>query len=213
MEFQRVSIQPEGKSSFSVLFNPTQYTIEKANTLAETAILGLEAPILQYVHGNTRTLTMDLFFDTYEEGTDVRGHTAQVYELLNINAGTHAPPICKIVWGCFSFRGVLDHVSGKFTLFLPDGTPARATLSVSFKEYKEVEVLVRENPTESADHRKTCVVQAGDKLSEIAHREYGDARKWRPIADANHLEDPLHLTPGRVLVIPALDPSGAMKHA
>lgn len=213
MEFQRAYIQPEGGQGFSVLFNPTQYTIDKANSLAETGIPGLEAPILQYIHGNTRTLSMDLFFDTYEEQTDVREYTASVHQLLLIDASTHVPPICDIVWGCFSFRGVADHVSGKYDLFLSDGTPVRATLTVSFKEYIEVDVLVRENPTESADHRKTFVVRAGDRISDIAHREYGDARKWRPIADANRLEDPLQLTPGRVLIIPALDVSGAAKHA
>ncbi|MFL6414183.1 MAG: peptidoglycan-binding protein [Bryobacteraceae bacterium] len=213
MEFQRVSIRPKNGSSFSVLFNPTQYTIDKGNTLAETAIPGLDSPILQYVNGNTRTLNMDLFFDTYEEQSDVRYHTAKVYKLLMVDAETHAPPICNIVWGCFSFCGVLDHVSGKYTLFLPDGTPARATLSVTFKEYIEVAVLVRQDPTQSADHRKTRVVEAGEKLGDIAFREYGDARKWRPIADANQLDDPLHLTPGHVLIIPALDLSGGVKHA
>jgi nucleoid-associated protein YgaU len=213
MAFQRASIQPEHGSTFNVLFNPTQYTIEKSNSLAEAGIPGLEAPILQYVHGNTRTLNMDLFFDTYEERTDVRDHTSKVYDLLLVDAETHAPPICKIVWGCFSFRGVLDHVSGRYTLFLPDGTPVRATLSVSFKEYIEVEVLVRQNPTHSADHQKTRVVQAGDKLTDIAFREYGDARKWRPIADANRLDNPLQLKPGHVLIIPALNTKGARKHA
>ncbi len=44
----------------------------------------------------------------------------------------------------------MDHVSGKFSLFLPDGTPARANLTVTFKEFIDVEVLVQQNPTQSA---------------------------------------------------------------
>src|SRR5580704_12889916 len=132
MEFQHVIIAPEGQTSFQVLFNPTQYSVDKGNTIAQAAIPGLEAPILQYVHGNTRTLSMDLYFDTYEEGRDVRDATDNVYDLLLIDPDTHAPPICDIAWGSFTFRGVVDSVSGKFTLFLADGTPVRATLSVSF---------------------------------------------------------------------------------
>src|SRR4051794_275026 len=116
MEFQRASIKPEGGEEFQVLFNPTQYSIDKANQIAEAGIPGLEAPVLQYVHGNTRTLAMELFFDTYEEGTDVRDHTGKVYNLLLIDPETHVPPICQITWGCFSFRGVVDRISGKFTL-------------------------------------------------------------------------------------------------
>jgi len=204
MEFQKLSIQPEGQGAFKVLFNPTQYSLAKANQIAEAAIPGLEAPILQYVHGNTRTLTMDLFFDTFEEKQDVRGSTDKVYDLLKIDPSTHAPPICNLSWGTFKFRGVIDHISGQFTMFLADGTPVRATLSVVFKEFIDVQVLVQEQPTESADHRKMHVVRSGDRLDNIAAKEYGDAGNWRPIAEANNLDDPRRLQPGHVLIIPPL---------
>lgn len=213
MEFKKASIQPEGHGTIDVLFNPNQYSVEKGNQIAESAVPGLSAPILQYVHGNTRTLGMELFFDTYEEQTDVTEYTSEIYDLLGIDADKHVPPICTITWGGFSFRGVLASVNGRFTLFLSDGTPVRATLTVSFKEYIDVDVLVRENPTRSADHRKTRVVQRGDRLSMIAWEEYGDASKWRPIADANGLDDPRILDPGRRLVIPALKPLGATTRA
>lgn len=202
--FTKVSIVPEGQGQINVLFNPTDYSVAKSNTIAEIAIPGLESPILQYVRGNTRTLTMELFCDTYEEQADVSAVTDQIFGLLEIDPDTHVAPICDISWGSFSFRGVLDHCSGKFTLFLSDGTPVRATLSVVFKEYVDVAVLVRENPTQSADHRKAREVRAGDRLSSIAAEEYGDPKKWRPIADANDLDDPRQLEPGRLLVIPAL---------
>jgi len=213
MEYEKASIQPEGKSAIDVLFNPNAYTVEKSNQIAESAVPGLEAPILQYVHGNTRTLSMDLFFDTYEEQTDVRDHTDKIYGLLNIDASTHVPPICRITWGGFSFRGVLDHVSGNFSLFLPDGTPARANLTVTFKEFIDVEVLVRQNPTQSTDHRKTRLVRSGDRLPAIAWEEYGDAAKWRPIADANGIDDPKNLEVGMRLIIPALNPMGQTSRA
>jgi len=201
---QKISIQPRGQGAFNVLFNPTQYTLAKANQIAEVGIPGLGAPILQYVHGNTRTLTMDLYCDTYEEGTDVSDDTDNIYGLLEIDASTHAPPICDIQWGQFQFSGVLDHVSGQFTLFLADGTPVRATLNVVFKEYIEVETLVQENPTESADHRKIRVIRKGDRIDLIAAEEFGDPEKWRFIAEANNLDDAADLEPGRSLTIPAL---------
>jgi Contractile injection system tube protein/LysM domain len=206
MEFKKATIEPQGKSTINVLFNPNSYTVDKSNQIAEAAIPGLQAPILQYVHGNTRSLNMELFFDTYEEQTDVRDYTAKIYDLLEIDADTHVPPICRITWGGFTFRGVMEHVSGRFSLFLPDGTPARANLTVTFKEYIEVEVLVKENPTQSADHRKTRLVRRGDRLPSIAFEEYADASKWRPIADANGIDDPNRLVVGARLVIPALDP-------
>lgn len=204
MEFQQITIAPEDQESFQVLFNPTQYSLDKGNTIAQAAIPGLEAPILQYVHGNMRTLSMDLFFDTFEEGTDVTDDTDQIYDLLYLDPSTHAPPICELTWGMFYFRGVLDHVSGKFTLFLADGTPVRATLSVVFNEFIDVDVLVQEQPTESADHRQTRLVRTGDRIDNIAADEYGDPAKWRAIAEANDLDDPSRLEPGHVLIIPRL---------
>ena len=76
-------------------------------------------------------------------------------------------------------------------------------MSVTFKEYIEVDTLVSVNPTQSADHRKRRVVRSGDRLDTIAAEEFGDPAKWRLIASANNLTDPASLTPGQVLTIPA----------
>jgi hypothetical protein len=105
-------------------------------------------------------------------------------------------------WGSFSFRGVLTEVSGEFALFLADGTPVRAKLAVEFREWLDVKVLVQEHPTRSADHCSTAYVKRGDTVSLLADQFYGDPRNWRPIADENDLENPLHLEPGTVLKIP-----------
>jgi hypothetical protein len=204
MELQKITIWPENQSSFKVLFNPSQYALAKANQIAEAAIPGLSAPILQYVHGNVRTLTMDLFFDTYEERRDVTSETRRIYRLLEIEATTHVPPVCEIRWGVFHFTGLLDHVSGQFTLFLSDGTPVRATLNVVFKEFIDVNRLVRVDPTQSVDHRKRHIVRAGDRIDLIAAQEYGDPACWRAIAEANNLSNPAHLQPGLMLALPAV---------
>ncbi len=168
MALEKATITPEGEEPIPVLFNPTQYSLDKSNQIAEVGIPGLGSPILQYVRGNARTLTMELFFDTYEKQTEVREYTDKIYALLGIKGATHVPPVCKLTWGDFEFRCVLGRVSGRFTLFLGNGTPVRATLSVTFKEFIDVEVLVREPPTGSADHTKSRTVKRGDTLSSIA---------------------------------------------
>jgi hypothetical protein len=197
-------IKPDGQDEIPVLFYPNKYSLEKSNQIAEIGVPGLSSPILQYVRGNTRTLSLELFFDTYEQRADVRPFTNKIYGLLGIEGKEHVPPICTVTWGNLNFRGVLERVSGSFTLFLPDGIPARATLSVSFKEYIEVEVEVRSPARESADHVKTWTVTAGDSLWSIAAAEYDDPAKWRPIAKQNGIDNPRCLEPGRVLVIPRL---------
>ena len=205
MALSKARIEPQGQPAFNVLFNPTQYTVDKSNQIAESGIPGLRSPVLQFVNGNTRTLAMELYFDTFEERTDVRDHTDRVYDLLAIVPDTHVPPICLVSWGSFQFQCVLERVSGQFLLFLPEGKPVRARLSVTFKEFIPVDVLVSEKPTRSADHRKTRTVQEGDSLSLIAWQEYGDPELWRPIARANRISDPRQLTPGQVLAVPRIE--------
>jgi len=75
---------------------------------------------------------------------------------------------------------------------------------VTFKEFIDVDQLVRVRPTQSADHRKTRVVKSADRIDIIASEEYGDPGNWRPIAEANNLDDPEQLIPGHVLIVPAL---------
>jgi hypothetical protein len=209
-KLEKITITPDGKNAIEALFNPTQYSIEKGNQIAEMGVPGLGAPILQFVRGNTRTLSMDLFFDTYAAQTDVREHTNRVYALLGIEASTHVPPLCTIQWGRNSpsaHKWILERVSGRFTLFHGNGTPARATLGVTFKEFIPVEIQVRETVTQSADHAKLYTVCQGDTLSSIAAAEYGDPAAWRPIATKNRITNPRKIEPGSRLIIPSL-PAG-----
>lgn len=195
-------ITGQNKDVIKVLFNPTEYQLTQSNQFAEVAVPGLGAPLLQFGRGNARTLTMQLFFDTYEAGIDVRTHTRKIIDLLEIDSHLHAPPICKFVWGDLVFICVLEQANQRFTLFLSNGTPVRATMDVTFKEYWDrTEQGAR---LQSADFDKTHIVQRDEKLFQIAHRYLGDPALWRIIAEHNRIVDPLSLTPGQALRIPAI---------
>src|SRR6478735_2694482 len=90
-----------------VMYNPEQYSLEQGNNFAEVGIPGLKGPPVQYVRGKLRTLSMELFFDTYEQGVDVRGITGTIVALLDQDVRTKAPPILLFTMGAFSFRCVL----------------------------------------------------------------------------------------------------------
>ena len=51
---------------------------------------------------------------------------------------------------------------------------------------------------------KKYTVVAGDSLSKIAHREYGDANQWQKIFEANKdtIKNPDMIHPGQTLIIP-----------
>ena len=188
-----------------VLFNPAEYSIQKSNQFAETPLLGLPTPIRQFTSGGAETLTLDLFFDTYEKSEDVRLYTEKVAGLLNIDPDLHAPPTLKFIWGKLEFKCVLEQVTKKFTMFLSDGMPVRATLSVTFKEYKTIQEQLVSRPQQSADRTKRRVVKEGESLWLIAAQEYDDPMLWRPIAKENDIDNPRFLTPGMELTIPPLE--------
>ncbi|MBV9574834.1 MAG: LysM peptidoglycan-binding domain-containing protein [Acidobacteriales bacterium] len=50
---------------------------------------------------------------------------------------------------------------------------------------------------------QTYTVQPGDNLSKISKQFYGDANKYKKIADANKLDDPDKIKAGQQLIIPA----------
>lgn len=202
MSLEKATIEPHiGGEHIEVLFNPTEYRLSHSNQFAEIAIPGLAAPLLQFGRGNARTLTMQLFFDTYEAGTDVRDHTLKLIKLLEIDTELHAPPVSRFVWGNFKFTGVLERADQQFVMFLSNGTPVRATVDVTLKEFYEG----GQRQLMSADFTKQHIVKRGDTLSAIAAERYGDPALWRPIAEENGLDDPLAIQPGQILVIPALE--------
>src|SRR5208282_525995 len=219
MGLEKLTITPEKGSSISALFNPEKYTASRGVQYAEIAIPGLDAPVVQFIRGQSEKVTLELFFDTTDQGTidpvtDVRTLTSQVYGLMRVQSDTHAPPRLIVAWGdggkLFNYGGmtspwcVLESVSQEFTLFSPAGVPLRAKLNVSFRDAWTIDEQLQETPRYSSHVTKYVQVKQGQTLSEIAWQQYNDPTQWRPIAEANNLDNPRLLTPGTVLEIPSL---------
>jgi nucleoid-associated protein YgaU len=207
----------------TVLFNPTEYSLERANSYKSAAVPGLGSPLLQFVNGECDQLGMELFLDDY---TDPDGPTsAQQAEkdplmkrwralggLLEIDRDLHAPPPVRFNWGPIEFKAVIEKLGRKVTMFHPDGTPARATVSVAFKEYRTLREQLEEPRRESADKTKRRVVVGDDALWRIAAREYGDPNEWVRVAVANDLDDPREIAPGDWLELPPIEnPDGTRR--
>jgi Contractile injection system tube protein/LysM domain len=193
--------------TLTVTFNPSEYTIEKKNTYSEAAIPGLDAPIIQFSRGEARTLSMELLLDTYtyDDQADIRdAHIKTLEKFLAVDGELHAPPPCKVVWGSLVFVGVLEDTRKQFVLFLEDGRPVRARVTLTWKEYIPVEIQVRRMPRASPDKRKIHTFCEGDSIWKIAYDAYGDSRYWKFISEANAIDDPLRIEPGQRIAIPAL---------
>jgi nucleoid-associated protein YgaU len=193
-----------------VLFNPTEYSIERANTFKSSAIPGLSGPLLQFINGEADVLAMELFLDDRTDppgpgGKSVQQRLQSFAELMEIDHEIHAPSPVMFVWGKLSFKAIVEKISRKITLFHAEGIPARATVNVSFKEYKTLPELSREPRLESSDKTKRRVIVGLDSLWAMAGREYDDPALWRVIADYNDLDDPRDVRGGDWLLVPALE--------
>jgi hypothetical protein len=206
-----------------VLFNPTEYSMERGNAYKPTPVPGLGAPLIQFINGDATTLSMDLFIDDYTDppgmvqlGPDIAGSFSgapksaeerikEIVGLLDIDRALHAPPPVRFVWGPLRFDAVLEKVGRKITLFHATGKPARATLSVAFREYRPLSRQMDEPRLESADKTKRRQIRAAENIWSIAHREFRDVRAWRHIAAASDVDDPRSLRPGDWVKVPPVE--------
>lgn len=214
MGLERATIEvlegPNPTDRISVLFNPTEYTLERTNAYKATTIPGLSGPLFQFINGEADQLSMDLFLDDHTDPArnpedSVQGKLDRMAALLEIDSDLHAPPQVAFVWGKLYFKAILEKLSRKITLFSPEGVPQRATLSVVFKDYKTLSELVKDPPLQSADKSKRRVLVGRDTLWLLAAREYDDATLWRVIAEANDIDDVQDLRPGDWVMVPPLE--------
>jgi hypothetical protein len=186
-------------------FNPTEYQVQKSNNFSEIPIPGLESPPIQFVRGGCEKLTAELLADTSDTLEDVREkYTTRLRNLMRINPDLHAPPIVRLIWDDQVFKGVIESLNITFVLFTPEGIPLRAKLNLTMKEYRPVEIQVREVPTRSPDVDKVHTLVRGETLADVAWKAFADARLWREIARNNGIHDPRRVEPGQVLHIPRL---------
>ncbi|MBX5483934.1 MAG: peptidoglycan-binding protein LysM [Myxococcaceae bacterium] len=207
MSLQKALIQNlDTGERIEVMYNPTEYT---SSTRVVTAKVG---SMVQFQRTESPTFTVHLFFDTYEQGIDVRTLTRKVAALQQPTVGTgeqREPPTCVFSWGGFQYTGIVTQLDQRFTMFLPSGVPVRAELTVTFQQ-----ILTARQANENAgldNCRKLHVVRQSDRLDLIAAQQLGDPNAWQRIATLNNIDDPLAFpTPaqiGMTLIIPDRDES------
>ncbi|MEN6479567.1 MAG: peptidoglycan-binding protein [Anaerolineales bacterium] len=198
--------------SVSCMFNPFEYTITKQNLYENAETKGRNIPRVRFRQGGAQSLALKLLFDTFAEASDVRNLTSGLWRMMMIDedqadsrTGKGEPPHCIFRWGKFEFEAVITQMTEKMTLFLRDGTPVRSEVDISFQQVIDEEEHAPTNPTSGGGAAyRTHLVLAGDRLDLLAFDAYGDATKWRLLAEANQITDPLHLRSGQVLLIPPL---------
>jgi LysM repeat protein len=220
-QFVKAEIEIEGDGTIPVFFNPSEYSISKANDWKYDKVTGTSFPPAQFGGGNPRELSLSLLLDASLLGKEahVRAVTNRLFKMMEVKGGSGAggansvPPFVTFHWGKeTTFKSVCTQLTVAYKLFRPNGDPIRADVKMTLKQAETASTASANganrgtNPTTRANAgHGVHTVKDGDSLASIAYQAYGDATVWRAIADANDIENPLHLRRGRSLSLPKLD--------
>jgi hypothetical protein len=219
--FVKAELKVESGPTIPVYFNPTEYSISKSNEWKIDKVTGTSFKEPQFGGGNPRELSLSLLLDaSLLSGTaHIRGVTDELFKMMEVPGGQNAggtgsaPPFVTFQWGQeTTFKAACTQLTVAYKLFRPNGDPIRADVKMTLKQAAPASTASSNganqgtNPTTRANaghgvHR----VKDGDSLPSIAYEAYGDATVWRAIADANGIENPLHIRRGRALSLPKLD--------
>lgn len=199
----------KGKGSgVKCMFNPYEYSITRANEYKENSQNG---GTKEFSRSQPIELTLpSLIFDTYESGSDLLSYIKPLWDMMNpvkdpdsSKGDKLVPPQVCFAWGTFSFQAVIINLTQKFTLFTKDGKPVRAKVDIKFLQTVASDKYPMQNPTSGGGPIQSIwSVVRGDRLDLIAAKVYGDATKWRTIAEFNNITNPFVLKPGQKLTIP-----------
>ncbi|WP_457622081.1 CIS tube protein [Persephonella sp.] len=181
-------------------FNPSEYSVEKTNDFELKTSLQSKSVKVTYKKSEEGDLNLELLFDSTVTKKSLKDLLDPLKLITIKDSKLNHPPPVLVVWGDIVFKGIVSKISKKYTYFFSDGTPARARVSLVFKPFKTQEEIDLEFIKESFP--KTVVVQEGDNLWTIAHKEYGDRSKWKLIAKENNIYDPEDIKPGQTIIIP-----------
>jgi hypothetical protein len=218
MDVKKATIKIEAGDEITCLFNPKDYAVTKTNNWKAEPKQGETAAKPSFTGGTPWEMTLQLLFDSSllkPPHTTVKVITGKLFDAMNATCGegagsggkknTKRPPTITFNFGWFTFVGVVKNLSVQYTLFTHEGEPIRADVKLALMQW-EVERPPGQNPTTQGEAGLGAhVVRDGDSLPSIAYQVYGDATKWRAIAQANGIDDPLRLRGGRMLSVPRLD--------
>ena len=148
---QKLAIQSlEGtRIVVTAMFNPKEISIDKSVPWAKQATSSSDKPALTFWSADGSVMSFELMFDTFESGTDVHAtHVTNLLKLAMVQDSNGAedkkrPPKVAVRWGTLKlpeFQGVIESIGVKYTMFLPDGTPVRATCRVAIREASRLSV-------------------------------------------------------------------------
>ena len=208
--FERAQLVVDGGDPIECAFNPQEYSITKTNVWTIKPVAGTDTPKPEFGGGLPWVIRVQLLLDASLQGEDksIKDDAVKLLQMMEAGGGGgggSAPPFVTFKWGAIeSPKRVGSSLSIRFVMFRPNGEPSRALVDLELTQSEQAQP--GQNPTTRAiAGLKVHTVTDGDSLQSLAYANYGDATRWRTIAEANDIDNPLALRRGTQLSIPTLE--------
>lgn len=125
-------------------FAPKEISIDKSVPWNKHKNPKGDIPMLEFTNAENRNMTFELLFDAAEGGS-IRDKIKDLHSMTLINESAsqeskkHPPRVMVSIGEEDFFRGVIESLSVKYTMFSSAGIPVRATCSLKIKEVDAVQ--------------------------------------------------------------------------
>jgi hypothetical protein len=198
-----------GMADFMAQINPETWKEDYSVKYSKSSTQGGLATQLRFYNIDSGNLSLSLEFDgtglisttpSSLVGVSVTQQLENFKNLaLNPNGDTHQPNYLMVVWGQFSYKGLLTNLQVEYTLISPSGEPLRAKAIATIQASESLSTANKEAGVNSPDMTHRATVVAGDRLSKMCFDIYNDPSYYIGVAKNNDLDQVRSLKNGIVL--------------
>jgi len=132
-----------GAEAINFQFNPSSLSFSRSVTWETESVRTAGGfPKVHYSKRGPETLKLqNLWFDTYENATkkSVLDLIAPIIKATEVVGSLERPPVYIFAWGEDYLKCVVTSISYDLTMFLEDGTPVRAKVSIDLQEVDDID--------------------------------------------------------------------------
>ena len=193
-------------------YNPSDYKEIFEGNWKGSLQPATQGPVPQWQGVTPQKVTVKILLDEFAVPPPVMPLQLVVRQLkqmvlptaLSLGDGSATAPMVMFMWGdnIILDQAYIRSVKVTYQRFFL-GNPVRAEADVELSQIPFPTPLGATNPTSGGvATRKTRTLVAGDSLPSIAFQEYKDPNKWRALAEANGIDDPMRVKMGTVIAVP-----------
>ena len=194
--------------TFEVLFNPNTYSQKYEVVYQPRQGAGDTGSPQVYGKIKPQEYSFEFLFDgtgTAIEKVNVPDAIEHFLKVTGKHDGEiHRPMYLLITWGKLLSKCVLKSADITYSLFEPGGVALRAKVRAAFSENIADTLRVARERRNSPDLTHVHTVAAGEHLSQLAFRYYGDESRYLQVAEYNRLANFRKLEPGQQLLFPPI---------